>query len=215
MARRVLAVLAAGLLALLAGCGGAGSLARGGSGGGNAGAGRAPRTSSPPSTSRNLYGAPHVAHPLDVSRFLKKPCSVLSHRQIQHLHKTIEMATGTKPGGIGGPEPGCSLVGGTNAAHEYGGSWSFLTDGYGLASVYSQRSSFGVFKPLGRLHGYPALIAFAAPSDVRCTVGVGVSDKLAVTFTMKVGLNPPVKPCTATKKLAAAAVATMKKGSGS
>jgi hypothetical protein len=211
VARRVLAVLAAGLLALLAGCGGAGSLGRGGSdGGGNAGAGSA----SPPS-SRDLYGAPHVGHPLDVSRFLKKPCAVLTHSQIRHLHKTIRMATGTKPGGVGGPEPGCSLVGGKNVAHEYGGSWSFLTDGYGLASDYSHRSSFEVFKPLGRLHGYPAIIDSDIKTRVDCTVLVGVSDKLAVKFTMLVGLNPAVKPCTATKRLAAAAVATMKRGSGS
>jgi hypothetical protein len=208
MARRVLAVLAAGLLALLAGCGGSGSFAEGGSGGG------APASSPPPT--RNLHGAPHVPHPLDVSTFLKKPCSVLSHSQLQRLHRMIEMATGTKPGGIGGPQPGCSLVGGTNVAHEYGGGWRFLTNGYGLASVYSNGPSFyDVFKPLGQLHGYPAVIAFIGQPDRRCTVLVGVSDKLAVMFSMLVGLNPPVKPCVATKKVAAAAVATMKRGSGS
>jgi hypothetical protein len=214
-------MLAAGLLALLAGCGGAGSLAGGGSDGhGNAGAGSAQRTSAPPSSSspsgsRNLYGAPHVGHPLDVSRFLKKPCAVLTHSQIRHLHKTINMATGTKPDFKVTAEPACGLIGGKNVAHEYGGSWSFLTDGYGLASDYSHRSSFGVFEPLGRLHGYPAVIASVGKTHVDCTVLVGVSDRLAVKFTMEVGLHPPVKPCTATKKLAAAAVATMKKGAGS
>jgi hypothetical protein len=146
---------------------------------------------------------------------LKKPCSALTRGQKQHLHTTIKLESRTKPDFSLRAEPACDLKGGE--AHQVGGSWSFLTDGYGLAGPYSYRSDYEVFKPLRPIHGYPAAIAMTTDGrdSGRCGLIVGVSDKLIVNFELVTGLNPSAKPCAVTKKVAAAAVATMKKEAGS
>jgi Protein of unknown function (DUF3558) len=160
-------------------------------------------------------GTPSVAHPLDTTAFQKAPCSALTAAQLSQL--TI---------GASGQADTADPVGPVCHWHDKDGKSKmnlavyFLTTGQGLASVYSQKSTFEVFTPLPDIAGYPAIIALNPDqrSQGNCEVTIGVSDKLAINVlvNLKTGADAAsdmTNPCPRNQAVAAAVVATLKGGS--
>ncbi|MGH3630384.1 MAG: DUF3558 domain-containing protein [Sciscionella sp.] len=168
------------------------------------------------SSKPNLYGAPHVAHPLNTTAFQKKPCSMLTAAQLKRLHAdpSVLLATRTTASNHPGGGPSCGHLGGGVGTT---GSIELLTAGDGLKNLYGQRNDFGVFKILPPVEGYPAVIAMVGHDDRsqgHCSLEVGITDSLIVQLDMHVYDGPDkTKQCTPTATIAHVVLKTLKGGS--
>src|SRR5690348_935008 len=118
-------------------------------------AGAAPAAS--PASTGSPSGAPPVAAPLDASRFLAQPCSVLSTAQLATFGVPAagQPDTGSQPARATGPS--CTWRG--EGQHPRGIEVGFLTGNkHGLADTYrdSSRTFPGYFVPT-QVDGYPAV----------------------------------------------------------
>jgi Protein of unknown function (DUF3558) len=168
--------------------------------------------------SMNLYGAPHVANPLEIDKYVRNPCSVLSTQQVRQLSSSISMATKGKARATPGGRT-CSYQSPDDFSLQ-SGSLGFITTGGGLSTIYANRANLAVFTVLPPIEGYPAVIN--APEDNTkhgdCSLSVGVSDQAIAQidfFVSDFGNKPAnyTTPCVPAKKLARAAVQSMKGGS--
>jgi hypothetical protein len=169
-----------------------------------------PPVSTGPSTatSGTKLQAPRVPNPLDVTKFEKNPCNVLSPaqaRQVANLTKT--------DGNDGSVFPIC----GWTDSNYNSVAFSFVR-GNGLSDAYqNQDSGSGYFQVAPDVAGYPA--AFTSVSDGRskgtCTMYVGVRNDDVMTVSSSFSASSPYRgdPCPVVQKAAEAAVATLKGGS--
>ncbi|HEX3792377.1 MAG TPA: DUF3558 domain-containing protein [Pseudonocardiaceae bacterium] len=163
-------------------------------------------TTALPSTSLN--GAPHVADPLDVSKFRDNPCTALTPTQVQQLN----IGATAKADNTGGPS--CDWGSATDSA-KVGVTVSFLSGGGGLSYIYANKADYAVFTGLSSIDGYPAIRADQVDqtSIGECTVVVGASDDQAVSFALSAGLSQDKSdPCTATQQLAQDVITNIKSG---
>lgn len=163
---------------------------------------------SPTSTSSTALAAPKVSDPLDVSKFEKSPCGLLSDAQANQILTVTRhlVSPGATDSTIcawkdeGGAELSLGLVGGNG----------------GLSTVYRQHTaqSPGYFVPIPSVEGYPAL--FASVADQRskgsCTVLLGVRDDevMVVNMDWVVQASGQGDPCQLAQKAAGLAVTTIK-----
>jgi hypothetical protein len=166
---------------------------------------------SPTGTSSTALAAPTVSKPLDVAKFEKNPCGLLSAAQAnQILTVTRTMVT---PGATDNTICGWENEGGA------GLSLGLVGGNGGLSTVYRQHNanSPGYFIPIPSIEGYPAL--FASVADLRskgsCTVLLGVRDDEVMTVNMDWVVQAPGQgdPCQLAQKAAGLAVVTIKGGS--
>ncbi|WP_188316309.1 DUF3558 domain-containing protein [Solihabitans fulvus] len=163
-------------------------------------------SSSPTSSSAS---APHVAKPLDTSKFQAAPCTMLQSAQLQQF-------------GLSTPGDPKADATGPNC------HWSNLDSGVsldvgfvtgnkdGLSALYGKRSSLDLFTVLPDIDGYPAVIYGVTDNRSRgtCNVDVGVSDSLNFDAMVQAA-NGPLKsdPCSAAKQIAGMVVKTLAGGS--
>lgn len=200
--RRLRVLPGAVALALLAACTGAtaGSATSGGTP-----TGTPPSSGSSQTREQDRYGAPRVANPLDVTRFLTDPCAAIPPAQQPSLGFT-------KPGEpdttseLGKLAPSCDWSG------QQGGRVSFLKGNRnGLADLYrSNASSPDAYWEETTVEGYPAVFHGLpdARSQGHCKIAVGLNDALAMGSQATGRPGSPV--CERAKQMAAVAVRTIK-----
>ncbi|MPZ80014.1 MAG: DUF3558 domain-containing protein [Actinophytocola sp.] len=164
-----------------------------------------------PSTGDPAQEAPGVDNPLDASRFLTDPCTVLTRAQLATFDVTrpgIPETTGGVAEQVG---PFCTW----HAAAELGSTIGvgFITGNKnGLSDTYRGRSQFEDFRPT-EVEEYPAV--FANSPDLRskgmCTIVVGISDSSAIQAT-EVGELDETGSCERAKQVATSALATIREG---
>jgi hypothetical protein len=173
-----------------------------------------PTSSSAPAeaSSTTTHGAPRVNRPLDVSRFLTKPCDLLSPPQLGELNlpsagtPDLDSAIAKNVG------PGCTW---SNSVAGNLVGVSFITGNpNGLDDLYRghEQGQFDGYWIETMIEGYPAVfhdITDARPSG-QCNLAVGISDKVVV----RVGEHGQLKEksCDRAKVIATAVVRTLKGG---
>jgi hypothetical protein len=164
----------------------------------------------PTSTSSGgTNGAPPVVHPLDATRFLTRPCDVLSPAQLAILGISAPGKPTTTGAVAAQAGPFCTW----HAAPEVNSTVGvgFLTGNKnGLSDTYRGRSDFGYFEET-TVDGYPAV--FADGNDGRpvgaCGIAVGISDTLAFSVSEQ-GNRKGQASCDRAKQVATAVLATLK-----
>jgi hypothetical protein len=162
-----------------------------------------------PPSADSTYGAPRVSDPLDASRFLARPCDVLTPAQLTTFgiskpgRPTTTGATAENAG------PFCTWTADSEVNSTVG--VGFITGNkHGLSDIYRGRSRFEYFEET-TVEGYPAV--FASLNDGRaqgvCDIGVGISDTLIFRSTEQGGRKGQGS-CDRVKQVAAAVVATVK-----
>jgi hypothetical protein len=154
------------------------------------------QSSAPSSIVGSADPAPKVAHPLDATAFVVKPCTAL-------------MPADTAALGLAGALVG----GGTNS--QLGISCGFFVrdtgvnvgwnkiDTNGLTDLYTLRSTFAYWIPT-TVSGYPAVFedGLDRRSTGSCGIDVGVNDHLFMTADVE-SLSPAAQACPLAKQTAA------------
>jgi hypothetical protein len=157
-------------------------------------------------------GTPNVANPLDTTAFQKAPCSVLTATQLQQLTITTTGQPETTPLG-----PVCHWHNQDGPSKMDLGVF-IVTAGQGLAGIYSQKDTYGMFQPLPDIEGYPAVTAQNDdPKQGNCVISVGVSNTLFVNVLvgLKTGVDKApdmANPCPRNRTVAEAVMTTIKAG---
>ena len=172
-------------------------------------------STAPPTTSSDqelpFAGAPKVDNPLDATRFRQDPCQALTQNQAQSLGLPASGAPRDMPLGNA-----CEWrkSGSTGSATVH-----FLDrNANGLSAEYqaNEDGKYAYFNVLPLIEGYPAVATDIVDGrdGGRCTVVVGVSDKLAVEFPISLALDSigNTDPCETAAKVAGLALQTMKQG---
>jgi hypothetical protein len=168
-----------------------------------------PSTDAAASTSTSLPGgAPHVANPLDTTKYQTDPCRALTTAQVHSLDLSDAIPKSDTANTLG---PGCIWF---STRVGYGIGVSFLTSNkQGLNSLYSKRTELGVFQELPPINGYPAVIY--GDADLRtqgtCAVAVGVSDNLLLDSNVQ-GTTKTKDPCGIAQRTAAMVIDNIKGG---
>lgn len=156
----------------------------------------------PPSSLPSQATAPKVAHPLDASAFLAKPCTALTSSDTAALG-----LPGAQPDdnsdNLG---PGCSFGVGLTSV---GIAWETI-DADGLSAVYQLRSRHEYWIPK-TIEGYPAVEASSVDrrASGSCQINVGVNDQLFF-FADSEGTKDANAACSMAEHAAAAAVRNLK-----
>jgi Protein of unknown function (DUF3558) len=150
-----------------------------------------------------------VSHPLDTTAFQKTPCSVLTAAQLTQFNiGTQGQQDSSAPLG-----PACNWNDDTGPSNMTLGV-IIVTQGQGLAGIYSQKSTYPVFQPLANVGGYPAVIALTADgrSQGLCQVSVGVTNNVLVevSVALRAGAPDVSNPCPRNQNIATAVVQTLK-----
>jgi hypothetical protein len=153
---------------------------------------------------------PHVAKPLDVTKYEQNSCTVITSTQaVQVDNLTVIEASVPGVGGL-------PICGWRDADHS-SVSFSFVRGQGGISAAYQyQDSQSGYFKVAPNIAGYPAV--FTGPSDSRsqggCTMHVGVSDDEVMVISALLRPSSPAysDSCSITQKAAEAAMATLTGG---
>ncbi|WP_240686931.1 DUF3558 domain-containing protein [Amycolatopsis suaedae] len=193
------AIAAVAALAVVAGCSGGST------------AGTAQPAPPPPAESPSQ---PSIARPLDPSRFLSDPCTLVSPQALSELGFTEPGKPKTEGSAsvLGGP--GCEWLIGREGI---GLSVAVQTPNRdrgtgGLAGVRAalERGQLRFSEPGPDIDGYPSVYAGLVDGrdSGRCTLWVGIADDLTFTAT-SVNRNRQ-QSCDAAGKLAAAVVGTLK-----
>jgi hypothetical protein len=164
--------------------------------------------STPPSED-NMYGAPRVSDPLNATRFLARPCDVLTQSQM----KTFGISKPGKPdteseiaNRVG---PGCTWTADSAVNSTIG--FGFTTGNkHGLSDIYRGRSRFDYFEET-TVEGYPAVFNGAPDSRAQgvCGITVGITDTLTFLLSEQGGRKGQGS-CDRAKQVAAAVIATLK-----
>ena len=155
------------------------------------------------------FGAPRVTDPLDATRFLTEPCTVLGQAQLATFDVSrpgIPTTTGAVAEHAG---PYCSWHAATELASTIG--VGFLTGNEnGLSDTYRGRDQFDYFVPT-TVDGYPAVFVDGSDGrdNGRCNITVGINDQLAFRATEQGRLDAQGS-CDRAKQVAAAALTTLK-----
>jgi uncharacterized protein DUF3558 len=112
--------------------------------------------------------APKVSSPLNSSKFVSVPCSLLTASQLSALD--IDNQNGEARSDSNGTQ--CTWVGSTGAV--LSASW-VTADKNGLSDLYNLKSSQPAFE-ITTVEGYPAV--YTERDSKECTLNVGTSDNL-------------------------------------
>jgi hypothetical protein len=171
-------------------------------------------SSSGPTTSGsgNRYGAPPVTNPLDVTKFLPKPCAALTPQQLRDFNLPAQGEPDTDSAIARHTGPSC---GWTNSDTSTGIDVHFVTGNKnGLADVYRthQEGDWKGYWEVTTVDGYPGVFTFTTDGRPRgsCNLFVGISETLAFAAATDGRLKE--KSCDLAKQIAAAVVETLKRG---
>lgn len=170
--------------------------------------GDASSSAQPTTTTVEDNKAPQVKHPLDATRFLTAPCTVLTSAQLA----TLDISTPGEPETTGAVAeqagPMCSwFTDGSRDLYDIG----FLTGNKnGLSDTYRGTWN-GYFEPTD-VDGYPAVFndVVDGRDGGRCNMTVGVNDNLA--FRTQLTADIGRQTCDGAKNLARLVLATIKAG---
>lgn len=154
-------------------------------------------------------GAPRVADPLDATRFLTEPCTVLRQAQLVTFDVSrpgIPTTTGGIAENVG---PFCTWHTAAELASTIGVGFLTVNEN-GLSDTYRGRDQFSYFVPT-TVDGYPAVYADGVDhrDSGTCNITVGISDTLAFN-ALELGRLDAQGSCDRAKQVAAAALATLK-----
>jgi hypothetical protein len=167
-----------------------------------------PESSTRPSED-NTYGAPRVTVALDASRFLPRPCDVLTPTQM----KTFGISKPGEPTTTGAIAekvgPFCTWTADREVDSTVGVGF-IAGNKHGLSDIYRGRSRFKYFDETS-VNGYPAVFADTVDSRAQgvCDIIVGISDNLAY-HALEEGGRKGQGSCDRAKQVAAAVIATLK-----
>lgn len=162
-------------------------------------------------SSSNDRGAPRVTNPLDASRFLPKPCEVLTAAQLQALNLPAPGKTDTDTPLAKAAGPACLWQ--NSDSRSTVGVALMSGNKNGLSDTYSvpERWAKGYFEPT-EVDGYPAV--FNGSSDFRsqgdCQITVGITDTLAFSASESGRLKE--RSCDRAKQVASMVIQTIKSG---
>lgn len=161
--------------------------------------------------SRTEHGAPKVSDPLDASKYLTQPCSVLTTAQAQSFSQSNPGEPDVDSALARGVGPGCDWGGETlNEEFRVG----FLSGNKkGLDDTYRGKAQYDAYFEETSVDGYPAV--FSAATDARdrgeCSVTTGISDSMAFHITWQGRLKGQAS-CDRAKEVASAVIQTIKGG---
>lgn len=166
------------------------------------------RPSAQPSADQT-YGAPRVPNPLDASRFLTRPCDVLTQPQM----RTFGISRPGRPTTTGAiaenAGPFCTWTADSEANSTVGVG---LVTGnmHGLSDLYRGRSGFKYFEET-TVEGYPAVFNDSVDGRAQgvCQITVGISNALTFRATEQGGRKGQGS-CDRAKQVASAVIATVK-----
>jgi hypothetical protein len=159
------------------------------------------------SSSNSANGAPRVANPLDVTKFIAKPCALLTASQVASLGLT----------GSGNPQTASSgneMCSWHSADDREDYTISFLPNNKGgLSDNYraNKDGQWAYFEPT-EVADYPAVFNDIGDRRDRgsCTIVTGVRDEL--TFRVASARTPNQKGCEKVKEIAGQVITTLKAG---
>lgn len=167
-------------------------------------------TGSAPSSDSDTYGAPRVENPLDATRFLNDPCSVLTPAQLTTFGVSRPGTGDTESPIAKAAGPICNWHADPGVDSTIGVTWQ-RGNKNGLADLYRMRDEVTEYFIETTVSGYPAV--FNSPVDSRndghCGIAVGVSDTLTFTASES-GTLDAEGACARAKQVAAAVIVTMK-----
>lgn len=177
------------------------------------GGGETTSTTTERSTPTSGTGAPKVTSPLDASKYISQPCTVLSAATLQSykISKAGKPDTDSEVAKVAGPSCGWAS---DDQPVPKGYNVGLLTGNKkGLSDTYrgGPKAFPGYFEPT-EVDGYPAVFndLIDARKNGACNITVGISDTLAfraaVTFPSQAGATS----CDSVKQLAAAVIQTLK-----
>ncbi|WP_116202500.1 DUF3558 domain-containing protein [Amycolatopsis circi] len=162
----------------------------------------------PPVASSAPPEVPRVTQPLDVAKYERAPCSLLTQAQAAEVFNAVRNRKIA-----GNVAPVCTWNNSENSSLAIG----LLPGQGGLATVYQNRSSSGYFEPAPSVDGYPAVFTNVLDnrSDGGCQIAVGVRADEAFTSSVILFKQSPAydDPCAVALKAATAVVATLEAGS--
>jgi hypothetical protein len=168
--------------------------------------GERPQAIGPASTPSAARLSPEITKPVEVSRFVAAPCSMIKPTQ--------PIARDLLPGVAS--ENSCTWPARTPQQPEI--TVTVTRTSGGLEALYRRRDQLPLFEPV-EIAGFPAVHIDAEHSVAnrgRCTVGVGVADDAVITVTATIAdpktLNYPV-PCADADLLATSIITGMTGGS--
>jgi hypothetical protein len=159
----------------------------------------------------NDHGAPRVANPLNATRFLPKPCEVLTPAQLQTLELPAPRKSDTDSPLAKAAGPSClwqnSDTRSTVGVALMSGNKNGLSDTYSVPERWAK----GYFEPT-EVDGYPAV--FNDSGDFRgqgdCQITVGITDTLAFSASESGRLKE--RSCDRAKQVAAMVIQTIRSG---
>ena len=167
--------------------------------------GSAPDTSDTPVTS----GAPTVADPLDITRYLDDPCLSLTDRQVtEYLGDEAEPQVATEQSS----GPSCSWYSGMRSHAQIVITYPRLTD-EGMTAIYRNRDVHAFFHETAPVNGYPAVSYGGVDSREKgeCLVTVGTSNSDYVNIDVYLGASSVgrVDPCDAAHEVATVVISNI------
>lgn len=152
------------------------------------------------------YGAPQVDNPLDISRFLRTPCDVITKAERDALVGAGAAASPDLDTPVG---PECVW----STEDPSRGRFAVIfpqVDARGLTSLYENRERNALFEELQPIDGYP-VVAYGVTDrrdEGQCTVRLGVSNRDTIDVTVYLGESKvgQLDPCQAAHDQVATAV---------
>jgi Protein of unknown function (DUF3558) len=167
------------------------------------------RTNAAGASDRTANGAPPVPAPLPTDGIVQNPCNALSRAQLDKIGLQ-EQGTLRQDKGIG---PVCRWRSAAYPDFNTVDVGPMLPDKHGLSDIYAGKSQDAYFEPT-RTAGYPAVFADRLADDRTdgdCSLWVGVTDRLSVSVTTRIGTGPNhTDPCPIAAKIGAAMVQHLK-----
>lgn len=155
------------------------------------------------------WGAPRVAKPLHVTKYLANPCLALTMRQLHTLGLPAEgLLDQSTLGNI------CSWGVRYDTTYDLGFNLKFPRgEPSGLANAY-QVAGVSSMKRLPDLDGIPEATEPGENTNGSCTIYLGATDTIEYAAAVVIGFGEPFyqNPCSAAEQLAASATATMRSG---
>ncbi|RJQ70997.1 DUF3558 domain-containing protein [Pseudonocardiaceae bacterium YIM PH 21723] len=165
-------------------------------------------TSSSAPAPSSSSGAPKVEKPIDTAKFQADPCSLLTEAQIQALGTTDKKVTTAALG------PACRWTSGSKGL--YYGATFVTANKDGLSSLYGQKDTLKLFRPVAAIQGHPALIYGQTDGTANgaCTLAIGLTDQLTISLGVDAS-NAPEKsdPCGYVTKFGDTVMTDLKGGS--